>query len=69
MIPPLLIRFQQEYPNIAIRLVGEINTNLSALLENGEIDLAIAPCLWCRPQSRRRTFIRRSMSWWYLRRF
>lgn len=43
VIPPLLIRFQQEYPNIAIRLVGEINTNLSALLENGEIDLAIAP--------------------------
>ena len=30
VIPPLLIRFQQEYPNIAIRLVGEINTNLSA---------------------------------------
>lgn len=43
VIPPLLIRFQQEYPNISVRLVGEINTNLSALLENGEIDLAIAP--------------------------
>ena len=43
IIPPLLLRFQQEYPNIAVRLVGEINTNLCALLEDGEIDLAIAP--------------------------
>ena len=33
IIPPLLLRFQQEYPNIAVRLVGEINTNLCALLE------------------------------------
>ena len=43
VIPPLLIRFQQHYPNIAVRLVGDINSNLCTLLENREIDLAIAP--------------------------
>ena len=43
VMPPLLMRFQSRYPNIAVRLVGDINANFFGLLENGEIDLAIAP--------------------------
>ena len=43
VMPPLLMRFQSRYPNITVRLVGDINANFFGLLENGEIDLAIAP--------------------------
>ena len=43
VMPPLLIRFQERFPHIAVRLVGDINGNFFPLLENGEIDLAIGP--------------------------
>ena len=43
IMPSLLIRFQERYPNITIRTVGSQYTNLFSQLENGEIDLAISP--------------------------
>ena len=41
LMPPLLARFQKQYPRIDLRLVGGNNSDFFPLLENGELDVAI----------------------------
>ena len=42
IMPPLLARFQAQYPQISVRLVEGTNDKLISLLERGELDLAAA---------------------------
>lgn len=42
LLPPVIARFQQEYPQMAVRMVEDANDRLQKRLLEGEIDLAIA---------------------------
>lgn len=43
LVPPLVVRFAREAPRVSLAMVPALGPRLLALLETGEVDLAIVP--------------------------